>query len=112
MVVAPARSISCPAFLSIDTFPIPLQETDASAASGQNSQGLTLFDKMDTSSLYFRIDMLSAKEGFPNGFSFVTLYQIVLLHAGNVQFNVAFRITFSRKVCNGIRASHEYAHQR
>lgn len=94
MVVALTCSISCPAFLSIDTFPIPLKETDTSAASGQNSRGLTLV-KMDTSFLYFRIYILSVKKGFPNGFSLVTLHQIFLLHAGNVQLNVASRITFS-----------------
>lgn len=94
MVVTPASSISCPAFFSIDTFLVLLKETDASAASEEDSQGLMLFDKTDASSLYFGMDM-RCQNGFSEWLLFVTLYQVFSSILENVQFNVAFRITFS-----------------
>lgn len=108
MVVTPACSVSCPAFFSVDTFLIPLKETDDSAASEQDSQGLMLFDKMDASSLYFGID-IHCQKGFSEWFLFVTLYQIFSSILEMCSLMLRFESLSTEKVCNGIRASHEYS---
>lgn len=97
-----------PCFLYVDTFLISLKETEASAAPEQDSQGLMLFDKMDASSLYFGID-IHCQKGFSEWFLFVTLYQIFSSVLEMCGLMLRFESLSAEKVCNGIRASHEYS---
>lgn len=106
-MVAPACPISYSAFFPIDTFLILLKETDASAASEQDSQGLMLFDKMGTSSLYLGID-IHCQKGFSEWFLFVTLDQIFSSILEMCSLMLRFESLSAEKVRNGIRASHEY----
>lgn len=95
-VVTPACSISCPAFFSIDTRLILLKETHASAVSKENALRSDAFWQNGC-----LLPMLGNWYTLSKRvFRMVSLCHLVpdfLLHSGNVQFNVAFRITFSWK---------------
>ena len=84
------------------------KEADAPATSKENSQGLMLFDKMDASSLYFGID-IRCQNRFFKWFLFVTLYQIFSSILEMCGLMLRFESLSVEKVCNRIRASHEYS---
>jgi hypothetical protein len=96
------------AFFASNTFLIFLKETDVSAASEQNLQGLMLLDRMDASPSYLGIDT-HCQKGFSEWFLFVTLCQIFSSILKMCSLMLRFKSLTAEKVCNGIRAFHEYS---